>query len=431
MFVWSSALRRFQPSLKYCTQRYLSDGPNAEILRILQQHREEAELEGKRNVFKIRAFKNAIASVQKLDYAITCPEDARKVSLKFSSLQSPNQAVSQIRGIGPGIMGRLENFFAAKSGSSSAKSVSDKSKFKPPSSPDLLEKETVMKTLTKLPHTNHSSPSVRRRLQRVAFLYVDHFDRGVTRSQIESVLKMMQDILTPQWKLIPCGSYRRGAELSSQIDLIVVHPQHVHVPLPNGPPAELTGGRSRMSRPFSDYYSYTAPERASSPLLTRLVPRLKHQALLVEEEVHRGMWRRQGVVLLPDDRWPDVYARREAIRKHEGNYARLDMTLVPPKSLGAATLSLTGDREFNKFIRKKAASLGYLLNDFGLWKWSVDWPDSPSNGQHVRHDPEGALEHGFWALQRTESEAEIFEALGLEYVEPTKRNFIFLTNATK
>ena len=38
----------------------------------------------------------------------------------------------------------------------------------------------------------------------------------------------------------------------------------------------------------------------------------------------------------------------------------------------------------------------------------------------------GESEKGFWQLERTQTEEEIFEKLGMDYVEPHRRNFGFL-----
>ena len=97
-------------------------------------------------------------------------------------------------------------------------------------------------------------------------------------------------------------------------------------------------------------------------------------------------------------------------------------SLAPVKSKGAALLALTGDREFNADIRKKAARLGLFLNEFGLWKWI---PDTP-----LREDADEATNaKGYWSFMEGESEAAVLRELDMGYVEPPKRNFAFLANS--
>ena len=76
-------------------------------------------------------------------------------------------------------------------------------------------------------------------------------------------------------------------------------------------------------------------------------------------------------------------------------------------------MQLTGDIEFNRDIRVKAISMNMHLNEFGLWRWS--------NGLNGKHDPE--TDKKFWELVKAETEEEILNELGMEYIEPEKRNF--------
>jgi DNA polymerase beta len=50
------------------------------------------------------------------------------------------------------------------------------------------------------------------------------------------------------------------------------------------------------------------------------------------------------------------------------------------------------------------------LNEFGLWRWNKNLDEKLEGG-------------GFWELVRAETEEEVLRELGMEYVEPTKRNF--------
>lgn len=74
---------------------------------------------------------------------------------------------------------------------------------------------------------------------------------------------------------------------------------------------------------------------------------------------------------------------------------QVDIRFLPKESYGAALLYFTGSKDFNVMMRKKAIEMGYLLNEYALFK----------DGEYYKG----------------ESEEGIFEALGMKYVEPEKR----------
>lgn len=88
-------------------------------------------------------------------------------------------------------------------------------------------------------------------------------------------------------------------------------------------------------------------------------------------------------------------------------------------------LTLTGDEPFLTHIRRKAAEIGLHFNEFGLWRFHAEDSDrarstpAPS-GARIKITP------GHWELLPSESEEQIFEELGLDWIDPEKRNFAFL-----
>jgi len=74
---------------------------------------------------------------------------------------------------------------------------------------------------------------------------------------------------------------------------------------------------------------------------------------------------------------------------------QVDIRFVPEESYGAALLYFTGSKEHNVMMRSRAIELGYLLNEYGLFK----------QGEYVA----GA------------TEKEVFEKLGMKFVPPEKR----------
>lgn len=107
------------------------------------------------------------------------------------------------------------------------------------------------------------------------------------------------------------------------------------------------------------------------------------------------------------------------------------------KSRGAAMIALTGDIELNRHLRLKASKIGMHLNEFGLWRWVSNGPldvEADELGEAEANTEEQAGEtsdreprRGFWQLVRATTEEEIFEELGVDFVEPQRRNFAFIT----
>ena len=76
---------------------------------------------------------------------------------------------------------------------------------------------------------------------------------------------------------------------------------------------------------------------------------------------------------------------------------RIDIRFIPLISWFPATLYFTGSKELNQKMRGLAKKLGYKLNEYGIYK----------NNKMIY----------------VESEEEIFELLGMKYLEPQERNY--------
>ncbi|KAF8258905.1 hypothetical protein EI94DRAFT_1753083, partial [Lactarius quietus] len=139
-----------------------------------------------------------------------------------------------------------------------------------------------------------------------------------------------------------------------------------------------------------------------------------------------GPYRWRGIALLPlrngGGAWQDVGDRLRDLRAVRGTYLRLELSLAPLKSRGAAQLSLTGDVEFVRTARLAAARHGMHLDEYGLWRWHDDSPES-NNASDDDHDDEGG---GYWELVEGENEIRILDEIGIGNVPPSRRNFRFL-----
>lgn len=81
----------------------------------------------------------------------------------------------------------------------------------------------------------------------------------------------------------------------------------------------------------------------------------------------------------------------------ESQHARIDIRYVEYSAYYSALIYFTGSKNFNLLIRNKAIELGYSLSEYGLKEKSTD------------------------KLITVDSEEEVFRILGMEYLEPRKR----------
>ena len=127
--------------------------------------------------------------------------------------------------------------------------------------------------------------------------YYEDMKCGVKRDEAESILRVIQDILPPQFECILVGSYRRGAIVSSEVDVLLLHPLHTHVPVPTiealfRKATYTINGRRRV--PFNENDS---PSDNSS-LQKEVIPALESAGLLGENFMNVSRkW--QGMVKVP------------------------------------------------------------------------------------------------------------------------------------
>ncbi|KAJ6504614.1 hypothetical protein C8R47DRAFT_1102923 [Mycena vitilis] len=401
------ALPLFRASLRAYSAA--ADGPNHAILEMLKSNKEEEAKRPDKNPYKIRAFTSAIRVIGQLDHPIQSAAEAKA-----------------LKGVGPGIFRRIQDFLEAPG---NAPDEVD------PGALDQLKQNRVARM--ELEQVSGIGPIKARQLvaagcrsleqlrttpeyldmlsqvQRVGVTYFRHIEERVSRAEAESVGQCIRDVLSAKYEVIIGGSYRRGAPSSSDIDLIVLHPDHVHVPFPTifPPHIEIPPGtpkRKNGTRPPS--------------VLEDAIMLLESRGIIAAT-LKNGDLKWHGMALLPDpelaikdDQLAERKRRLDAIEKGEGVYRRLDINLVAQKSRGAALVGLTGDVDFNRDARMRATKLGMHLNEFGLWRWNEN--------EEEPHE-------GFWELVRAETEEEVLREVGMDYVEPTKRNFSALGKVAK
>jgi len=174
--------------------------------------------------------------------------------------------------------------------------------------------------------------------------YYSDFKEMIPRSEIDSVKKIIKSVLkkiNKNYLFEICGSYRRGALESGDIDVLITinsinnHDNH----------------------------------------LKEIVNELKRNGLIKDELTLNGNTKFMGVCLI------------------NKIYRRIDIRFVNYNNYYPALIYFTGNKNFNINIRRKALEKGLKINEYGI------------NGYNIN------------------SENDLFNIIGMEYVEPTNRNY--------
>ncbi|TFK70959.1 Nucleotidyltransferase [Pluteus cervinus] len=409
-----------------------SSGLNDSIIEMLKQQRREERQNPGRNEYKIGAFTKAINLLSSLDYPV----------------RTASQAIV-LKGVGLGITRRIVNFLDERGqygvGVSEANREED-------------EKMKVQLALEGVPGIGQAKarnlveagcktvedlqkPEFQRMLsssQRIAALYEGHLRQSVSREESEAVLSFLQRNLPNNYSIELVGSYRREFPTSPSIEVLLHHPDHVHVPFPPVPPPSPTKYANTSPRTFFPG-SLPVKSRESNKFYQDMVKGMETRGLIASTKTV-GERRWQGIVRIPnenEERWHRV----NGIRTQEGTYRMMMVHLAPQKSIGSALLALTGDSDFLRHLRLRAWRVGMYLDEYGLWRWNSrngnsgepDVPVAPeaSDDRATLEEEEDTVERGHWKLMRTHTEEEILVELGLDWVPPERRNLAYLSDKSK
>ncbi|UKZ53812.1 hypothetical protein TrVGV298_007612 [Trichoderma virens] len=218
--------------------------------------------------------------------------------------------------------------------------------------------------------------------QRVGMEHYDDLNTRIPRMEVTAlgdIVKKAAAEIDAAVQLIIGGSYRRGAESSHDIDLIVTKPGTESV-------AEL--------RAF----------------LSRLIDQLERDKFLVARlaSSHAGgdgsKW--HGCCVLPE-----IKGLNDDTDEKNGEYRpiwrRIDFLLVPEAELGAALIYFTGNDIFNRSMRLLASKKRMRLNQRGLYR---DVLRGPNRAKITEGE-----------LVESRDEKRIFEILGVKWREPWER----------
>lgn len=201
--------------------------------------------------------------------------------------------------------------------------------------------------------------------QKIGVKYFNDFNQRIPRDEVEEIFKLVEQGIKEVDTRIGytvCGSYRRGAATCGDVDVLITHPEYT---------SQSTDSKSRSVLKL-------VVEKLGSSLLT--------------DTISLGETKYMGVCVLPPPSEPTSPPRI---------HRRIDIRIIPKDQYFCGLLYFTGSDTFNQSMRAKCLEEGFTLNEYTLKKMG-------STGVPGESIP-------------ISSEEEIFEYIGMEFVEPVNR----------
>lgn len=211
--------------------------------------------------------------------------------------------------------------------------------------------------------------------QLVGIKYFKDTAQKIPREEIDKIQKYCQVVaksLNSGFELMCCGSYRRGRPRSGDVDCLMTH---VDLKTPE------------------DIINY---ENANGSIIQAMVTLLKKLGF-VTDYFTIGETKFMGICKLPSNA-KGTYTI----------YRHMDIRFVPYNSRGTAMLYFTGSFEYNKQMRYKANDKGYMLSEYGIFKYTKD-----KGGKKVKGEQVPVPFH---------TEEAVCEWLGMPYLPPNERD---------
>lgn len=198
--------------------------------------------------------------------------------------------------------------------------------------------------------------------QKIGLKYVEEFEKRIPREEMlklqEVIFKKIADF-DKEIIATVCGSFRRGAGSSGDIDVLVTHPT----------------------------FNSSDTDFEKKALLHGVVDKLV-EGNFVTDTLSLGDTKFMGVCVLP--------------KTKEKLHRRIDIRLIPNDQYYCGILYFTGSDEFNRRMRQEALEKGFTINEYSI---------RPLGSTGVPGEPIPVT-----------SEEEIFELIGMDYKQPHERN---------
>ncbi|CAB1436178.1 unnamed protein product [Pleuronectes platessa] len=204
--------------------------------------------------------------------------------------------------------------------------------------------------------------------QQIGLKYFEEFEKRIPRAEMEK----METLIHRELKIVGeeyigtiCGSYRRGAASSGDIDILLTHPD------------------------------YTSETEKQPKLLHDMVSHFESTGF-VTDTLSKGDTKFMGVCQLQKSDDDDDDEEEEYLHR------RIDIRLIPKDQYYCGVLYFTGSDIFNKNMRTHALEKGFTLNEYTI---------RPLGVTGVAGEP-----------LLVDSERDIFEYIQYKYREPKERS---------
>lgn len=200
--------------------------------------------------------------------------------------------------------------------------------------------------------------------QQIGLKYFEEFEKRIPRSEMtkmETLILQELELVDTEYIGTICGSYRRGAESSGDIDILLTHP------------------------------NYTSVDEKQPKLLHAVVEHFESIGFITDT-LSKGDTKYMGVCQLQqNDEGEEEYLHR-----------RIDIRLIPKDQYYCGVLYFTGSDIFNKNMRTHALEKGFTLNEYTIRPVGV----TGMAGEPLMVD----------------SEKDIFDYIQWKYREPKERS---------
>ncbi|XP_063047824.1 DNA nucleotidylexotransferase-like [Engraulis encrasicolus] len=223
------------------------------------------------------------------------------------------------------------------------------------------------------------------RMQQAGFLYYADISRGISKSEAEALGRIVEDTLhqiAPNASMVLTGGFRRGKEFGHDVDYIL-----------------------------------TTPDAGTEEgLLLRVIDRLNYQGILLYQEYQESTFDKSRlpcrrfeamdhfpkcflIIKLHAEVVPEGALSCDHGDRRGWRAVRLDLVAPPADRFAFALLGWSGSTMFERDLRRFARlERGMLLDNHALYDKSKD------------------------AFLVAKTERDIFDLLGLDYIEPWQRN---------
>jgi len=316
--------------------------------------------------FKISSYRKTIKIIKSLPFEINDGNDLKDIKgIGKTTIEKINEIIKT------GTLKQLENL--NQNLLTESKDIMNLQKITgigPVKAKSLFKQGITLSTFTNIDFNNVSDEeaSILDSLthhQILGIKYFNDLESRIPYKEIEKIetflLKLLKKHL-PYLEMTICGSFRRKAKTSGDIDVLLYHECGC-----------INDSDIKKSSYLTDFLELLIENDFLTDHLTSIDNKTKYMGFCKLLKLNR----------------------------------RIDIRLIPKKSLAPAMLYFTGSGDFNVNMRTYALTKGYTINEYGIYKVKP-------NGKK-----------GFRI--KTETEEDIFNVLKLDYVEPQNRlpSYIF------